>query len=314
MKISVIVPVHNAARYLRQCVESILAQTVCDLELILVDDGSTDASPTICDSYARLDRRVRVIHTPNAGVSAARNKGIDSARGEFIAFADADDAMPPRAFATLLDLFTPEVDITVGAFVHAKRWKAERHIVTHILSADEAIIRTLRQTGYDNTPCARLYRRRLFDDGTRFVEGIRYEDLDFFRRIYSRARQIAYTTETVYLYRTNDNSFINTWTPSRLDALAVTSNIEQWAATQHMPRLLAAARDRRFSANFNMFVLLCKNTDTPERTDLIDRTWSVIAERRREVLFSSEARLKNRLGAAISYLGKNISKAIAHLS
>lgn len=96
VKISVIVPVYNAEKYLRRCVDSILAQTFTDFELLLVDDGSTDASGAICDEYASADARVRVFHKPNGGVSSARNLGLDNARGEWIAFADADDYLLPK--------------------------------------------------------------------------------------------------------------------------------------------------------------------------------------------------------------------------
>lgn len=90
-KVSVIVPVYKAEKYLRKCVDSILAQTFRDFEVILVDDGSPDKSGEICDEYARKDPRVRVIHKENGGVSSARNKGIDEARGEYISFLDSDD-------------------------------------------------------------------------------------------------------------------------------------------------------------------------------------------------------------------------------
>lgn len=92
-EISVIVPVYNTEKYLRRCVDSILAQTYTDFELLLVDDGSTDGSGAICDEYAALDPRVRVFHKPNGGVSSARNFGLDHARGQWITFADSDDKM-----------------------------------------------------------------------------------------------------------------------------------------------------------------------------------------------------------------------------
>lgn len=85
-KVSVIVPVYNAEKYLQECVDSILRQTLADLELILVDDGSTDSSPAICDRYAEQDARVKVIRQANAGLSAARNRGIEVAAGEWVAF------------------------------------------------------------------------------------------------------------------------------------------------------------------------------------------------------------------------------------
>ncbi len=96
-EVSIIVPVYNAAKSLRRCIESILAQEYRAIELILVDDGSTDDSPAICDEYATADPRVRVIHQQNAGVSTARNRGLDTARGTWVQFADADDWLAPDA-------------------------------------------------------------------------------------------------------------------------------------------------------------------------------------------------------------------------
>lgn len=96
LKASVIVPVYNVEKYLRRCVDSILVQTMPDFELILVDDGSTDESPSICDDYAKKDNRVKVIHKQNQGVSAARNDGLDAAKGEYILFVDSDDYVNER--------------------------------------------------------------------------------------------------------------------------------------------------------------------------------------------------------------------------
>lgn len=98
-KISVIVPVYNAEKYLHRCMDSILAQTFTDFELLLIDDGSKDQSGAICDEYARKDERVRVWHKENGGVSSARNVGLDNARGEWVTFSDSDDWLEPNAFA-----------------------------------------------------------------------------------------------------------------------------------------------------------------------------------------------------------------------
>ena len=99
--ISVIVPVYNAEPFLAKCIDSLLAQTYPDMEILLIDDGSTDASPTVCDRYAAQDARVRVIHQKNAGVGAARNAGLDAAKGAYIAFVDADDTVLPDYLETL---------------------------------------------------------------------------------------------------------------------------------------------------------------------------------------------------------------------
>ena len=109
--LSVIVPVFNTAGTLERCVRSILSQQVDGLELILVDDGSTDASPALCDEFSGADARVRVIHRPNGGLSAARNSGIDAAKGTWIAFVDSDDELAPDTLSANLELATADVDL-----------------------------------------------------------------------------------------------------------------------------------------------------------------------------------------------------------
>lgn len=109
--VSVVLPVFNGERFLRGAIESVLAQTCRDWELLIVDDGSTDRSPAICDEYAEKDARIRVFHQPNGGVNAARAKGIDNARGEFLIFLDADDALMPDAIAYMARLFQSDTDL-----------------------------------------------------------------------------------------------------------------------------------------------------------------------------------------------------------
>ena len=101
--VSIIVPVYNAQRYLHRCVASILEQSLQDIQLILVDDGSADGSGTLCDEFAAKDSRVMVLHQKNAGVSAARNAGLAVAKGEFVGFVDADDAITPDAYEQAVD-------------------------------------------------------------------------------------------------------------------------------------------------------------------------------------------------------------------
>lgn len=113
-KVSIIVPVYNAGKYLEECAESILNQTIKDIELILVDDGSTDSSPALCDAFAARDPRVKVIHKPNGRASSARNAGIRAATGEFIAFVDADDWISPEMYETML---AQDADVCLCDFV-----------------------------------------------------------------------------------------------------------------------------------------------------------------------------------------------------
>lgn len=113
-KVSIIVPVYNAEKYLQECVESVLCQTLSDIELILVDDGSTDSSPALCDQYAVQDHRVKVIHKPNGRAASARNAGLRAASGEYVAFVDADDWISPDMYEKMLQT---NADVTLCDYV-----------------------------------------------------------------------------------------------------------------------------------------------------------------------------------------------------
>ncbi len=112
--ISVIVPIYNTDKYLDKCIKSIIQQTWTNLQIILVDDGSSDSSGEICDKYASMDSRIQVIHQKNSGVSAARNKGLQNAVGKYIAFVDADDFLPADAYENLMNAWMPESQLVMG--------------------------------------------------------------------------------------------------------------------------------------------------------------------------------------------------------
>ena len=114
--VSVIIPVYNVSRYLLQCLDSVISQTWRNLEIIIIDDGSTDGSGRICDQYADRDDRIKVIHSPNRGLSAARNLGLENLKGQYIAFVDSDDLIEPHAIETLIRtaLLTESHIVTAG--------------------------------------------------------------------------------------------------------------------------------------------------------------------------------------------------------
>lgn len=121
-KVSIIVPVYNAEKYLSECIDSILSQTLTDLEVILVDDGSTDSSPELCDGYAQQDTRVKVIHKPNGRAASARNAGLRAASGEYVAFVDSDDWISPEMYEKMLQT---GADVTLCDYV---RFQSETEI------------------------------------------------------------------------------------------------------------------------------------------------------------------------------------------
>lgn len=203
--ISVIVPVYNVERYLRRCVDSILQQTYRDLEVILVDDGATDGSPRICDEYAGLDPRVKVVHKPHGGAAEARNAGLDAARGEYIGFVDSDDFILPEMYETLYRACV-EHGVAVsacGKILRGERGgiRRRRHCLRRpaLFGAREAVSALFMGRVCDSSACDKLYRRELFSD-IRYPAGAHYDDLDVTARLLDRSGGLYHVGKPLYVY------------------------------------------------------------------------------------------------------------------
>ncbi len=301
--ISVIVPVYNAEKWLRDALSSLQAQTYSDFEVILVDDGSTDCSRSICLEYCECDPRFRLISQANSGLSAARNAGIDMAGGDWISFLDADDVLPPDALSLMIEHAERSgAGIVTGNYIREVPVRMpEGKGKASTVSSDKAILIGLYQKKILNSACGKLFRSSIFN-GARPLRfrNCWYEDLDLFYQAFERTEKVCILDRTVYFYRDNPTSFINTWSDSRLDVLDVTDRI-----VDHMqrrsPELHKAALDRRFSAHFNILVEMLRNgIDNPEQQE---RCLRIIKEQRFNELTDGKVRLKNKLGALVSYLG-----------
>ncbi len=219
--ISVIVPVYKVEPYLRQCVDSILAQTYTDFELILIDDGSPDSCGAICDEYAEQDSRVRVIHQENGGLSAARNAGIDTARGDYLTFIDSDDWVHSMYLELLLNAVVENnVDISVCTFERPTGRKEStnclsEHLITERITAEDLLIE--HEWNY-NYACGKLYNSKLFTK-IRYPVGKIYEDtFTTYKLLYaSNGTYIAWLNQPLYYYYTNEEGISHSpWTPKEL--------------------------------------------------------------------------------------------------
>ena len=208
--ISVIVPVYQAESYLPRCMESIRLQTWQTYEVILVDDGSEDAGGALCDAYAQQDARIRVIHQENRGLSAARNAGIKTAKGEWVAFVDADDAVAPGYLETLYQAAVMKhCDISQCGFERFDKQLPESTAwdgTCHVFSGEEMqwrIYSSDRQIYLESTVSwNKLYRRDLFKD-ILFPEGKLHEDEALSYRLYAKAARIAVLPCALYWYYQN---------------------------------------------------------------------------------------------------------------
>lgn len=201
-KISVIVPVYNAERWLHRCVDSILAQTYTDFELLLIDDGSTDSSSDICDEYALVDPRVRVLHKPNGGVSSARNLGLDNVRGEWITFVDADDWIDDN-FLKAIQVYN--VDLTIGDFCLFNTIQTWSHChVPNGVYENEDIKRLISKYPFPafHSPWGKLFRKSIIDNQhLRFNEKLkRGEDTIFVYNYVLYSNHIYCTNIACYNY------------------------------------------------------------------------------------------------------------------
>lgn len=226
-EISVIVPVYKAEQYLERCVKSILEQTYQNFELILVDDGSPDGSPILCDKWAEKDSRVHVIHKENGGASSARNAGLKIAKGNWIAFADSDDWLDRTALKTLYDLANQyNVPMAIGGMRVVQEYTDAQTVAkqeTVVLSRADLMSRFFRLNGEPDTHsvCATLIRRDILE-AYHFIEGKMNEDVEACYYLARKCEGAVYTNKPVYFYFKNVEGVTNSgFSKKKLDLLDV---------------------------------------------------------------------------------------------
>lgn len=218
--VSVIVPVYQVRDYLEKCIRSVLAQTYTNIELLLIDDGSTDGSGQCCDTYAAFDRRVRVHHGPNQGLCAARNLGLDLAQGELLFFMDSDDWMAPNALEILYrQLMRTNADMATGKFLFAfADGRIEDRACQWMRNRVMTPRQVLAETDFPVCVWGKLMRRHLFDH-IRFDSRVSGEDLWIYPDLISACKRISLTDQVVCYYFQRWNSI--SYSPSRQTMEAV---------------------------------------------------------------------------------------------
>lgn len=280
--VSVIVPVYNVAKLLERCVDSILAQTYTNLEIILIDDGSTDMGGAFCDVYAKRDSRIRVIHQENAGLSAARNAGLKIAKGQYVTFVDSDDAVRPNLIEYLLNLCTDyHVKMSICPFTEVLNGQNPAPAPTDfdqitVVDTLDCLIRMLSEQGFSMSAWGKLYSRDLFKDVI-FPTGRLYEDVGTTYRLVLKCPRIAISTLPAYLYYINPDSITQqAFSLKKLDLITLTDkmcdDLTIWGKNQG-PRTLRSIEDltkkRRMHARFS--ILRQMVMINPSKLSKIDR-------------------------------------------
>lgn len=268
MEISVIVPVYRVEKYLSDCIESILNQTFADFELILVDDGSPDRCGEICDEAAKHDARVHVIHQKNAGLSAARNAGIEIARGSWLSFVDADDFVALNFLEALHKAATrAQADCAVCSFYltdsTGARIEASYPVeVENGVRTGVSVLETVQE--HLNVPYIvawnKLYRRELFET-LRYPVGRQNEDVFVFAELFDKAKTVVVLPDKLYFYRQSEGSIMRSGvtTLRNLDEMWAYHNCFEYFAAHGQEALMPYMEKRMFAKLTGVYYRLPKD-------------------------------------------------------
>lgn len=244
--VSVVVPVYNVRQYLEACVKSVQKQSDPNWELILVDDGATDGGGELCDELAAAEKRIRVIHKTNGGLSDARNAGLQQAAGEYITFLDSDDLLDARAIEKLLTVCVEtNADVAIGqmrSFTEEIPKIGENAEPRHeVLSSQDALRRMFLHRGIEHAAWGKLYRRECWKT-IKFPKGLLYEDYATVYPVIAQCRTVAVCYEPLYYYRVRTGSIMNSGIGEKnLVLLDVSENVTRLIGEQ-VPEVREEAR------------------------------------------------------------------------
>lgn len=267
-KVSVIIPVYRAEKFIHECIESVLNQTHTDLELILVDDGSPDNSGAICDEYALKDNRIKVFHQQNGGVCVARNKGLDMATGDYILFLDSDDYMPKDALETLYnDATQNDADIAIGRmFCNTESAEFDNNL--QVWTGTEVLIKESEDHPALYGCWSKLFKRELVED-VRFVEGRKvHEDGYFLFLTLIKLPTITVRNKCTYIYRNNPDSASHEAFSEKYFDVLYFFNEKKKIVDEQFPELSEKFNNKLVKAHMTMLHLFCRTKDKKYNKDV----------------------------------------------
>lgn len=254
--ITIVVPIYNVKKYLRDCINSILSQTYRHLEIILIDDGSTDDSGRLADDFAKTDQRIKVIHQKNLGLSAARNTGLKHATGDYITFVDSDDQIDPKMIQAMLDaLRESSADIAACSFKEVfpnNTTKGFSHnYPKQVFTSEAALANMLQENGFMVSATMKLFPTKYFDD-IEFPIGKLHEDVGVTYKLIMKATKVVYIPGEYYIYIHHNDSIINQGFDRRkFDLIKLTDQMCD-DIDKNYPNLKNITNERRMRARFSI--------------------------------------------------------------
>lgn len=252
-KVSLIIPVYNVETYLERCIESVLNQTYKDLEIILVNDGSTDTSGAMCDNFSQQDKRIKVIHQLNAGLSEARNTGLKHITGEFVMFVDSDDWLEKDAVSFLLEqLQRNNADMVVGGVSRTSEVKqySQSNIEVVLMNQEEYAKKYFKigSQSIEYYVWNKLYRKEIVED-ILYPSGFFAEDVPTTFQYILKSEKIVVTNKIIYNYFINPNSLTSRFTERYFDVLKGWDLVYNYAAQSSNKKYIEWAKLNRYRAD-----------------------------------------------------------------
>lgn len=304
--VSVIVPIYNIEQYLERCVDSIVKQTYKNLEIVLVDDGSTDKSGQLCDMYASQDSRIKVIHKKNGGLSEARNAAIEVVKGELLTFVDGDDFLTSTAIESMVR--TKE---KTGAQIVCCLYKLvyEGHPLTFdeaytedkisVYTRIEALEKMLRRSEFGDSACAKLYNRELFKD-VRYPNGELFEDIGTTYKLFATSKTVALVRIDGYGYFVRSGSIQQSgFSKAKMAELRFAKEQKQYLDAR-FSELENATTDRLVSSCFHILFSVIGQEQFEAVQKEVEK---IIRDNRKMLVLAKKTSKKTRYGCLLSYLG-----------
>lgn len=317
-KISVIVPIYQVEEYLEKCIESIIHQTYRNLEIILVDDGSKDNCPSICDQYQKMDNRIIVIHKENGGLSSARNAGLDIATGDLVTFVDSDDYIEEdmlKVLSSNMEEHTCDISVCFWKEVFDGESKAEKTIErkkqhnVECLDKVQAMEKMLYQRGTDSCAWGKLFKMSLFEE-IRFPVSKIYEDIAIMYYVFDRAGKVVFTDYAGYGYLQRNTSIMKeNFSENKMSLIAFVEENESFIKEKY-PMLMNAAVSRTVRANFHIYLQI---PSTEKYTCYRKQIEENIKARRAIVMKDKDAAKGTKGALLITYLGFGVLRAAKNL-
>ncbi len=301
--ITIVVPVYNTAEYISRCLDSIINQTYSFLEIICVNDGSTDNSVKILQEYSKKDSRIKIINQENQGLSSARNTGLKHATGKFITFVDSDDEITPSMVYDLLNAIkSTNSDISICSFVETfqnGKTKPFPHTTKQkTYSTVQAIRAMLKEENFNLTATMKLYKASIVKNLT-FPVGKLHEDVGFTYRAITKASKIVFTPNDDYIYHHHSNSIVSKFDSRKFDLIELTDKMcEEIDAS--FPQLKNSTHERRMRARFS--ILRQIPLDHPRKKELID----YLKTHKTFITKNPEANLKDKLALKLALLSPKL--------